>query len=261
MILRRYFFPFFAYLKYWLVKEDKYAIQSPQVYQLYNGLLTFKKKASEKDLDLEEIRKTLLSDDEILQIEDFGAGSKKLKNTYRKTSSITKYSTSSRNYSQLYQYFCSQTPAKIVFELGTCVGINSRYLSRATKGQLFTFEGSQALWQKAQEIFPPENIRFIAGDINFTLPETLEEFNPVDFVLIDATHTFQGTISYFELIMPLIQNTSIIALADIHWSVEMTAAWNKIKKHPKVILSLDFYECGILIFDENYPKGEYILDY
>ncbi len=261
MILRKYLIPFFAYLKYWLVKEDQYSIQSPLVYDLYDGLLVFAKKSVGKDSELEEIRKKLLNDREILEIEDFGAGSKKLRSTNRKTSSITKYSTSSRKFSLLYQYFCSRTPAKIVFELGTCVGINTRYLSIVTKGQLFTFEGSYSLWQKAQEFPPPDNIQFIYGNINATLSPTIQEFNPVDFVLIDATHTFLGTLSYFELVIPFIQDSSIVAVADIHWSAEMNAAWEEIKRHPKVVLSLDFYECGILLFDKKYKKGEYILHY
>jgi predicted O-methyltransferase YrrM len=261
LILRKLLFPFFAYLKYWLVKEDRYSVQSPLVYNLYDGLLAFSKKSVGKDSELEEIRKKLDQDLEILEIEDFGAGSKKLKNDLRKTSSITKHSTSSRKYSQLYQYFCSCTPAKIVFELGTCVGINTRYLSRATRGQLFTFEGSKALWQKAQEFPSPDNVQYILGDINTTLSKTLQESGSVDFILIDATHTFQGTLSYFELIIPFIRESSIAAVADIHWSAEMNAAWEQIKRHPKVILSLDFYECGILIFDKKYSKGDYILHY
>ncbi|WP_373497692.1 class I SAM-dependent methyltransferase, partial [Aquiflexum sp.] len=184
--MRRYLFPFYAYLKYWLVKEDKYAIQSPLVFELYNGLLTFVKESANKDSDLEKIRDLLLKDKEILHIEDFGAGSKKLKNSKRKTSSITKYSTSSRKFSKLYQYFCSRTPAIAVLELGTCVGINTRYLSRATKGQLYTFEGSQSLWTKAQENGIPENTQYILGNINESLPKILREFNRVDFVLMDA---------------------------------------------------------------------------
>ncbi|WP_228779876.1 O-methyltransferase [Aquiflexum lacus] len=261
MILRGYLFPFFAYFKYWLIKEGRYAIQSPQIYELYNGLLIFVKESVNRDLDLEEIRNLLLNDHEILHIDDFGAGSKKLKSTYRKTSSITKYSTSSKRYSKLYQYFCTRTPAKVVVELGTCVGINTRYLSRVTKGRLFTFEGSDSLWKKAQENKIPENTQYIRGTIDETLPRKLYEIEMVDFVLIDATHTYDASLLYFRFILPYIQDSSIIALADIHWSAGMSAAWEKIKNHPRVIVSLDFYECGLLIFDKKFTKAAYVLEY
>ncbi|WP_373523200.1 O-methyltransferase [Aquiflexum sp.] len=259
--MRKYLFPFFAYLKYWLVKEDRYAIQSPLVFDLYNGLLIFIKDSIDSDSDLEIIRNELLADPEILYIEDFGVGSKKLKDNLRKTSSVTKYSTSSRKFSKLYQYFCLRTPAKTVLELGTCVGINTRYLSKTTKGQLLTFEGSDSLWKKAQESGIPDNTQYLLGNINKTLSKKLQEFDNVDFVLIDATHSFNATKHYFESLIPYIQEDSIIAVADIHWSGEMTAAWKEIKRHPLVILSIDFYECGILIFDKKYPKGAYILHY
>jgi predicted O-methyltransferase YrrM len=259
--LRRQLYPFFSYLYYWLVKEDRYAIQSPFVFDIYNGLIAHAQYSKDKDLNIEEIRKLLLNSKEVCEIDDFGAGSKKLKRATRKISSITKHSTSSRKYSQLYQFFCSKTPAKFVYELGTCVGLNTRYLAQATKGTLFTFEGAKALWQKAQETEKPHNTHFVLGQLKNSLPYILEKNHPVDFAILDANHTYQATIDYFELILPKIKETSIIAIADIHWSKDMNQAWDKIKSHPKVVISLDFYECGILIFDKSLTKSHYILQY
>jgi predicted O-methyltransferase YrrM len=259
--LKRHFFPLLSYLRYWLVKEDQYAIQSPFVFDIYNGLLGHLQQSKGKDLDIEEFRKKLLLCDEIHEIEDFGAGSIKLRKSKRKISSVTKYSTSPRKFSQLYQFFCLKTPANVVFELGTCVGVNTRYLSKATKGKLYTFEGSQALWQKSQENPKPENAHFVLGDLKNSLPYLLEKNQTVDFALLDANHTYQATFDYFELLLPKIRETSIIAIADIHWSKEMNRAWEKIKAHPEVVISLDFYECGILFFDKTLTKSHYILHY
>lgn len=259
--MKKRLYPFFAYLKYWISKEDQYAIQSPFVFDLYNGLLGFIQQSRENDLDLEELREKLLKDTEILNIDDFGAGSKKLSKPLRKTSSITKYSSSSRKFSQLYQYFISQTPAELVFELGTCVGLNSRYLSRKVKGKLLTFEGSMALWNKAQENIKPENTEYVFGNIQTTLPKAVQQSRTIDFALVDATHTYEATLSYFELILPHIKDSSIICIADIHWSKEMNAAWNQIKTHHEVVISLDFFECGVLLFDKKLTKGHYILHY
>lgn len=248
-------------MKYWLVKEEKHSIQSPLAFEIYNGLLAYSKIAIEKDLDLEAFRSLLLKDDQVLEIEDFGAGSKKLKNKTRKTSDITKFSTSGRKFSQLYQYFCSITPAKKVLELGTCVGINARYLAREVKGEFYSFEGAKALFQKAQENNPPKNIRYILGQIQDTLPPLLSEKGQVDFALIDATHTYKGTVAYFEMILPYLETTSIVAIADIHWSNEMNRAWEEIRGNPTVSLSMDFYECGILFFKRGITKSHYILHY
>ncbi len=210
---------------------------------------------------MEEIRKYLLADKQLLAIADYGAGSKKLKNRKRITAEITRHSTSGRKFSQLYQYFCRLTPAQNVIELGTCVGINTRYLSREVIGTLFSFEGSKALFQKAQEYSPPTNTQYILGKISDTLPHILNAEKQIDFGLIDATHTYDATLLYFKLILPFLTSSSILAIADIHWSREMEKAWQEIKDHPSVVVSLDFYECGILIFKKGIPKMNYILHY
>ncbi|MCH6200025.1 class I SAM-dependent methyltransferase [Aquiflexum sp. LQ15W] len=259
--MKRHFYPLLSYLHYWLVKEDQYALQSPFVFDVYNGLLGYIQQSKGKDLEIEEFRKTLLSSDQTCEVEDFGAGSIKLTKPKRKISSVTKYSTSSRKFSQLYQFFCSKTPALNVYELGTCVGINTRYLAQATKGTLFTFEGSQALWSQSQEIPKPENTHFVLGNLKNSLPYILDKNHPVDFALLDANHTFQATLEYFELILPKIKESSIIAIADIHWSKEMNRAWEKIKSYPEVVISLDFFECGILFFDKTLSKSHYTLHY
>jgi predicted O-methyltransferase YrrM len=249
-----------AYLHYWLVREDRHALQSPFAFELYDGLLIYAKK-SQKDSDLEVIRQKLLNDSQLLDIEDFGAGSKKLKTSKRLTSQITKHSTTSRKFSLLYQYFCQQTPANQVLELGTCVGINTLYLSRVVKGTLYTLEGSKALFLKAQEYLSPQNTIYVHGNIHQTLPKLLTTAGNVDFALIDATHTYSGSVAYFNLILPHLLQTSILVLADIHWSKEMDEAWEEIKAHPSVTLSMDFYECGVLFFKKGIPKSHYILNY
>lgn len=252
-------YPLFSYIRYWLLQEDRYALQAPFVYQVYNNLLSYLITQKSNDLDLEALRKLLLKDQEILKISDYGAGSKKLVSQFRKTAEVTKYSTTGRKYSQLYQYFCSLTPAEKVLELGTCLGINSRYLSRATVGTLYTLEGAHTLYQKAQESKVQPNTKYILGNIKDTLPDILIQIIKVDFVLIDATHTHAGTISYYNQILPFLHKGSIIAIADIHWSKEMNQAWQEIIARPEVRLSLDFYECGIIFFDEEIAKKKYIL--
>lgn len=249
-----------AYINYWLVREDQYSLQSPFVFKIHTGLQKFIENSLNQDPGLEDYRKQLLRDHQLLDIEDFGAGSKKLKTRSRTTCQITKYSTSGRKFSMLYQYFCSLTPAFQVIELGTCMGISTRYLSQSIKGTIYTFEGSIDLYRKAQEHFPPSNIKFVLGDITDTLPAFLMDVESIDFALIDATHTYEGTLNYFKLILPYLHAGSILAIADIHWSSGMEKAWEEIKASPAIKLSLDYFECGILFFSEEIPKSHYVLN-
>jgi predicted O-methyltransferase YrrM len=145
--------------------------------------------------------------------------------------------------------------------LGTCMGISGRYLSKVTLGQLHTFEGSKEIARVANPIQGFDNLNIVVGELSKTLPNVLAKLEKVDFALIDATHTYESTLSYFEQILSKTHPKSIIAIGDIHWSREMENAWKKIKSRPEVRISLDFYECGILFLDYPGEKTEYVLDY
>lgn len=253
------FFPLFAYLKYWLSQEDKYSLQSPFLFKIYQELFIFLSERKELDLDIEEIRKRLLDSDLKIKVKDFGAGSKKVNTQIRRISDITKYSTSSRKFAQLYQYFCTLTPSRTVLELGTCMGLTSRYLARIASGTTYTFEGSEEIRAFAMGSEPISDLNFIHGKISQTLIEILLEVDQVDFALIDANHTYQGTMDSYHQIKEKVLSTSILAIADIHWSSEMERAWKEIIRQEEVQLSLDFFECGIIFFDSPIPKNHFIL--
>lgn len=249
------------YLEYWLHKEDQYSLQSPSLFRIYQELKRFQKEQRSRDLDIEDFRKSLLTSREEVEVEDFGAGSKRVPHKIRKIAKVTRYSASPRKFALLYQFFCSLTPAETVIELGTCVGISTRYLSRVCKGNVFSFEGSHELISVAANNLKNTPIKFIKGEISKTLPAFLTDSAPVDFALIDANHTYKGTTNAFDLLTTKTHKKSIIAIGDIYWSPEMRKAWEEIKKHPKVKLSLDFYECGILFFQHEGEKAHYRLDY
>ena len=53
----------------------------------------------------------------------------------------------------------------------------------------------------------------------------------------------------------------ILIIADIHWSKEMQQAWDTIKNHYQVTLSIDIYQMGIVFFNPEIRKQDYILAY
>ncbi len=254
------FFSIRAFLTHWLDKEDQFSQQSPFIFQIYTRLVQFLKENKSGDLEIEKFRETLLRDSSTIPVLDLGAGSKKVPETHRSISRITRYSTSNIKFAQLYQYFCSLTPAETVIELGTCVGISTRYLSEKTKGRLLTFEGSEEIQNIARRNPLPARAEFILGPIEKTLPEALESVPAVDFALIDANHTYQGTIGSFNTLVPKIHPKAILAIGDIHWTPEMEKAWEEIKSRPEVKLTLDFFECGIVFFDTPGEKSHLVLD-
>jgi predicted O-methyltransferase YrrM len=254
-------FPLIAYIRYWLIQEDLYAIQSPSVFRLYQNLLRHRATGLKTKNKVDQQHEALLQDRSILEIEDYGAGSIHLPQKRRMTAEVTRYSTSSKKYSLLYEYFCSLTPAANVIELGTCTGINVQYLAQATLGKVYTIEGSKALQEKASSYNENHKIVYLKGKIQELLPPLLAKVGQVDFVLIDASHTYRDTIDFFETLLPFLHSKSIVAIGDIYWSQGMETAWKELCKHEHVRLSLDFFECGLLLFDAEYPKDSYILTY
>lgn len=254
-------FSLWSYFNYWLKKKDKYSIHSPLLFKIYQELFIFLSHRTQIDLDIEGCRKSLLNSDEIIEVIDLGAGSKRVNTKKRKVSAITKYSTSDRKISQLLQFFCSLTPKVQVLELGTCVGLNTKYLARETKGSLTTFEGDKQLARIASSYLTESNVKIIVGNISNTLPEYLSKIDQVDFAFIDANHTYSSTLNSLQSLVKKVNSTSIIAIGDIHWSPQMQAAWNEIIQFPEVKMSLDFYEVGILFFEFPGNKAHYILDF
>ena len=46
---------------------------------------------------------------------------------------------------------------------------------------------------------------------------------------------------------------------DIHYSAEMENAWNEIKLRKEVCLSIDLYHFGLIFFNNDLPKQDYIV--
>lgn len=247
-------------MNYWLKKEDRFSQQSPFVFGIYRGLIAFLEKNKKGNAEIELLRNHLLNDKSKIEVLDLGAGSKKTPKRYRQVADITRFSTSGIKFAQLYQFFCSQTPADNVVELGTCTGISTRYLSKYTKGNLYTFEGSPEIQKAAMREHRPERTSFILGEINKTLPLLLGQIPNVDFALIDANHTYTGTMFAFNSLLPKVHPRTIFAIGDIHWAAGMEQAWGEIKAHPQVKLTLDFYECGIVFFEFPGKKTNLVLN-
>lgn len=245
---------------YWLKKEDHFSQQSPFVFDFYSRLIAFLEKNKRGNPEIEAFRNHLLRDKSKIEVLDLGAGSKKIPKLHRQVADITRFSTSGIKFAQLFQFFCSQTPAVNVIELGTCSGISTRYLSLQTKGELHTFEGSNEIQKVAMREPRPERTSFILGEINETLPLLLGQIPSVDFVLIDANHTYHGTMFAFNSLLSKVHPRTIFAIGDIHWATGMEQAWEEIKAHPQVKLTLDFYECGIVFFESPGKKTNLVLD-
>ena len=121
-------------------------------------------------------------------------------------------------------------------------------------GQVYTIEGSNSLFEFAKTLASKNNINnieFIHSKFDEALPKVLQKINSLDLCYVDGNHTYEATINYFNLALSKKNNTSVFIFDDIYWSKGMTKAWEEIKKHPSVTLSIDTFNFGLVFFREE----------
>jgi predicted O-methyltransferase YrrM len=255
------------YLRYLLTASNGkgHGMHSPFVFELITKILNDKRKYPFYD-DIEQLRCRLKQDNRVLEIEDFGAGSRVNPTNKRKVSAIAKSALKPNKYSRLLFRMVQFYQPKSVLELGTCFGITTAYLAQGNKdAEVFTMEGAKEIAEVAKQGFQAlgmENIELILGNMDNTLPEIISKFQnehkTFDFVFVDGNHREEPTLRYFMQLLPVLNEHSILIFDDIHWSEEMQAAWHKIIANEKVTLSIDLFFVGLVFFrNENKVKQHF----
>lgn len=253
---------FYALSSWWRYYKDAvsiYSVHSPFVYDFILDVLdTSKVYYHFESIELE--RKALLKNHDSISFIDYGAGSKKSKDVERKISNVAKYSLSNQKQGRLlFNLVVKYQPMKIL-ELGSSLGISTLYLSKARlDGTVYTLEGNPASAKIAANIYERhtcKNIKLSVGTFDLLLPNVLKEMERVDLAFIDGNHTYEATMAYFNSILPYCNVDSILIFDDIYWSRDMERAWQEIKAHNKVTLTIDLYELGIVFFHGNREKLE-----
>lgn len=253
------FFKIKTYLNYWLDAVDEHSLHSPFLFDFYTQVI---QRETLDDPLFESLRKKLSNDHREILVEDFGAGSKHIKNNNRKISDIASISLSSAKYSSLYLRIADYAKAKTILELGTSLGINTLYLSKKPESRVYTFEGSASIAEIASisfEFGDAKNIELITGNLDSTLYSNLSRIPKIDLAFMDANHQYIPSMRYFELLLSRAHHKSIFILDDIHDTPEMERVWREIKKHPLIYTSADLFRCGILFFDPSLTKQHVVL--
>jgi len=64
---------------------------------------------------------------------------------------------------------------------------------------------------------------------------------------------------YFDKLVSTITNETVWIFDDIHWSSQMEEAWEIIKKHPKVTVTIDTFQWGLVFFRREQPTEHFII--
>ena len=257
MHVREKIFSTWAYVRHQACAGNTlgYGIHSPYLFNIARTILPSTEPYYAFE-PIEALRRNLLSEEKTVYVEDFGTG----RSGKRRVSDIARTSLKPRREAQLLMRLGVMQGARELLELGTSLGITSAYLASIdSRAHLTTFEGAPELAKTARAGWQQlgiQNITCIEGDINLTLPKWQPE-KPLDFVFIDANHTGDSLLRYFEQTQALRSQHAIFAIDDIHASRDMEQAWKRICKHKEVSATMDLYSMGLVFFDPNFEKKTY----
>jgi predicted O-methyltransferase YrrM len=211
---------------------------------------------------IEELRRRMKACSKVLEITDYSARSADAQLTeeemyrgrvIRRTIGevCTRTSRTSR-YGLLLLRLIRELKPHTCVELGTSLGISACYHAAALKlngaGKLVTLEGADAVASVAARNFASLglDVSVVRGRFQDTLPEVLSANAPVDYAFIDGHHEERATLKYFNAFLPALSGAAVVLFDDIRWSEGMQRAWDAIRRHDRVRLSVDLGSMGLI---------------
>ena len=255
------FFRSISYIKFLLKSTNQHGVHSPFVYDLITKCF-YKKTNKTKVLGFNLFVQKLKNNHKTIEVTDFGAGSKVFKNNHRQVSRIAKHAGISKKYAKLLTRITTYFSPNAILEIGTSLGIGTAALHIGNPdSKITTLEGCAETANIANNQFNQfqyTSIHIIVGEFSLTFNKATNN-NVYDLVYFDGNHKKTPTLHYFETCLTSIHNDSIFIFDDIHWSKEMEEAWEIIKQHPKVKVTIDTYQWGIVFFRKEQEKEHFTI--
>ncbi len=259
------FYQLRQFLRFYGAAQTKYQVHSPFV-------TAFIAEVLEDDRwfyafsSVERLRQKMLEGNAQIQVTDFGAGSHGAPPAAEKRLTplrqIVRRAASRPEQGRRLFRLAAWLKPKIVLELGSSVGIATTYLAHAARrGQVYALEGCAQTAQILQtnlDTLQTRNATIVPGNFDDTLAPLLNRLTgPVDLVYFDGNHRREPTLRYFEQCLAHTGPNSVFVLDDIHWSPEMDEAWDAIRQHPRVALTIDCYDLGFVFFKDDFREKQH----
>jgi predicted O-methyltransferase YrrM len=262
-----------AFLRFYFKAVTQYQIHSPLAYQWVSAVLEDEERYFYAFRDVGILREQLLSNSTPLRVTDYGAGPDAAydKGTsatgvqYRQTTiaQVAARSGSSDQQGQRLFRLVNWHKPQHLLELGTSLGLGTLYMAYALPNpyQFITLEGCPQITEVARlhlETFKKGDIQVIDGPFQQTLGTALERLQRLDMVYFDGDHRYEPTLRYFDQCLSYAHDNSIFVFDDVHWSSGMERAWETIKAHPKVTMTIDCWDFGCVFFQPDIKQKQHI---
>lgn len=251
-----------SYLKFLFNSKNEHGVHSPFVFSLVTKCFYDKMKYPEYSI-LKNYRNSLLQNKSTIEVTDFGAGSRVFKSNKRQISKIAKTAGISSKRAELLFRIVNYFQPENILEIGTSLGLATTALALGNKKtKIISLEGCPNTVNQCQlqlQKFNINNIEFINTEFSSYLSNFQLPTSNFQLIYFDGNHSKKATLDYFELLLPTIANDSVWIFDDIHWSKDMEEAWEIIKNHSKVTVTIDTFQWGIVFFRKEQEKEHFVI--
>ncbi len=250
-------YPIVSYFRFLQKATNHHGIHSPFVFQFVTQCLYDKESKSYYN-DLKRYRQRLLASKEVITVSDFGAGSRVFNSNTRAVAAIARHAGASFKRTKLLARCVAYFRPTSVLELGTSLGIASVALASQDNTLVQSIEGCPATAEIARRYFTEfeiRNVELVIGQFGESLPKLTK--NNYDLIYFDGNHSKEATLNYVAMLLPTITNDTVWLFDDIHWSEEMTAAWEEIKALEQVRVTVDCFWLGFVFFRKEQVKEHF----
>ncbi len=249
-----------SYIKFLLKSTNQHGVHSPFVYNLITQCF-YDKSKHENYKNILAYKKQLLQNNTKISVTDLGVGSHATKKHERLVSEIAKNAGTSNKRANLLYRLVTYFKPNTILELGTSLGIATHAMSLANpKATITSIEGCPNISDVTKANFENlqlKNIEVITGNFSEEILNlTSKSYNLIFF---DGNHQKEATLQYFETLLQTAHNDSVFVFDDIYWSKSMTEAWETIKQHPKVTVTIDTFFWGLVFFRKEQLKEHFTI--
>ncbi|MBD0823856.1 O-methyltransferase [Aestuariibaculum marinum] len=245
------------YLKFLIRSTNQHGVHSPFVYNLVTKCF-YDRKHYPAYQNIKAYKKALLKNKKRISITDLGAGSKTTNQNTRLIKSIAQNSGTPLKRAKLLYRLVNYLECQSILELGTSLGISTHAMALGNHTKIVSTEGCPNLYNFTHKNLNAfSNITLINSDFRSAIANL--KSNSYDLVFFDGNHTKQATLAYFEALLNSTHNDSVFIFDDIYWSEGMTEAWEIIKQHPKVTVTIDTFYWGFVFFRKEQEKEHFTI--
>lgn len=247
-----------AYIKFLFKASNQHGVHSPFIYNFVTKCL-YDHTNHDAYSKLSDYRNALLRNNDPIAVTDFGSGSRVFKSNTRTISAIAENSGTPLKRAKLFYRLAHYFKPKITLELGTSLGIVTHAMALGhPENKIISIEGCPKIASYSKRLLETSKIKNVVietGEFKNVLP-TLEE-KSYDLIFFDGHHNKTATLQYFESLLPKIHNETVFIFDDIYWSKGMTEAWDSIKAHHLVSVTVDCFHLGIVFFRKEQVKEHF----